>query len=54
MRKQLVPRAGQATKADLTALRAEIRADLHRALCIQTGAIVRTIIAAAGGIAAIA
>lgn len=54
MRKPLVPRARLATKADLTALRAEIRADLYRALWIQTGAIVGTIIVAAGVIAAIA
>ena len=47
-------RAGLATKADLATLRAEIRADLYRALWIQTGAIVGTIIAAAGVIAAIA
>lgn len=47
-------RAGLATKADLATLRAEIRADLCRALWIRTGAIVGTIIAAAGVIAAIA
>ena len=47
-------RAGLATKADLATLRAEIRADLYRALWIRTGAIVGTIIAAAGVIAAIA
>ena len=43
-------RAGLATKADLEAglatLRAELRADLYRALWIQTGIIVGTIIAA--------
>ena len=50
----IAPRARLAAKADLAALRAEIRADLRRALWIQTGAIVGTIIAAAGVIAAIA
>ena len=44
--------AGLATKADLNALRAELRADLYRALWIQTGAIAGTIVAAAGFVVA--
>ena len=44
--------AGLATKADLNALRAELRADLYRALRIQTGAIAGTIVAAAGFVVA--
>ena len=38
-------RAGLATKADLAALRADMRADLYRALWIQTGAIVGAVVA---------
>lgn len=44
--------ASLATKADLNALRAELRADLYRALWIQTGAIAGTIVAAAGFVVA--
>ena len=44
--------AGLATKADLNALRAELRADLYRALWIQTGAIAGTVVAAAGFVVA--
>ena len=55
--------AGLATKADLNALRAELRADLntlraelradlYRALWIQTGAIAGTIVATAGFVVA--
>ena len=40
-------------KADLNALRAELRADLYRALWIQTGAIAGTIVAAAGFVVAV-
>ena len=38
-------RAGLATKADLVALRADMRADLYRALWIQTGAIIGVVVA---------
>ena len=41
-----------ALRADLNALRAELRADLYRALWIQTGVIAGTIVAAAGFVVA--
>ena len=43
-----------ATKTDLANLRANLRADLYRALWIQTGAIVGTVIASAGVVIAVA
>ena len=52
-------RAGLATKADLDTLESRIdvkiaalRADLYRALWIQTGALAGTIVATAGGVIA--
>ena len=39
-------------RADLNALRAELRADLYRALWVQTGAVAGTIVAAAGFVVA--
>ena len=45
-------RAGLATKADLDNLESRMQATLYRALWMQTGAIVGTIVAAAGVVAA--
>ena len=45
-------RAGLATKADLDNLESRMQATLHRALWMQTGAIVGTIVATAGVVVA--
>ena len=45
-------RAGLATKADLDNLESRMQATLYRALWMQTGAIVGTIVAAAGVVVA--